>query len=127
MALQIDYTDETGTQHAEAYARVFSIRVKYDVPSAQVYVDIYHNVGARSKSDAAARKKSIKSIDYVLTGSAFTTYLQDSVIKADGVSLLSSVYAWLGQHNDGTATHDEAGSKLANEGNGINWTTATDV
>ena len=36
MSLQIDYTDETGTQHAEAYARVFSIRVKYDVTSAQV-------------------------------------------------------------------------------------------
>ena len=127
MALQIDYTDETGTQHAEAYARVFSVKLSYDVPSAQIFVDIYHNVGARSKSDEAARKKSIKSITYVLTGSAFTTYLQDSVIKANNVSLLSSVYAWLGQHNDGTATHDDAGSRLENEGNGINWTTATDV
>ena len=127
MALQIDYTDETGTQHAEAYARVFSIRVKYSVPAAQVYVDIHHNAAARSKSDAAAKKKPTKSIEYSFTGSMFTTYIQDSVIKADGVSLLSSVYTWLKQHNDGTDTHDDAGSKLANEGNGINWTTATDV
>ena len=127
MAIHIDYTDETGTQHSDAYAQVFAVHLKYDVPAARVFVDIYHNAAARSKSDTGARKKPTISIEYSFTGSMFTTYIQDSVIKADGVSLLSSVYTWLKQHNDGTATHDGSGSKLINEGHGINWTTATDV
>ena len=127
MALQINYTDATGTQHSEAYARIFSVKMQYDSLSAQIFVEIYHNAASRSKSDANAIKQPVKTISYVFTGSLYTTYLQDSVIKADSVSLLSSIYTWIKQHNDGVNTHNAEGVKLRNEGNGINWTTATDV
>ena len=49
------------------------------------------------------------------------------IVKADGVSVLSSIYAWLKQHNDGANEFDGSGRLLPNEGNNINWTTATDV
>lgn len=127
MALQIDYTDKTGTQHSQAYALIEGIRIRADNPSAEVVVNIYHNSTMRSKGDNSSKKLPIFNVEYVLTGSLYATYVQDSVIKADDVSLLSSLYTWLKQHNDGTATHNSEGVRQRNHGNGINWTTATDV
>ena len=127
MALKINYTDETGTQHTDAYARIYSVRIKYTDLGATIHIEIYHNEAARSKSDTNLTKKSVKTVEYLLDGSLYDTYIKDSVIKADGVSLLSSAYTWLKQHKDGTATHNSEGVRQINEGNGINWTTATDV
>lgn len=127
MALQIDYTDATGTQHSQAYARIEEISIKYEGKALNLYVGIYHNATARSKSDSNATKKHVKTIGYSLINSDYTNHVEDSVIKADGVSLLSSLYSWLKAHNDSSSTHDGTGEKILNGGNGIDWTTATDV
>lgn len=127
MALQIDWTDEYGVQHAEAYAKISYIRMKYLENGAMIGVDIWHNATTRSKDTPSDMKQSIKSIAYIVEGSDYTTYLEDSVIKATDVSITSSLYSWLKAHNDGTTTHSDTGERLDNQGNGINWTTATDV
>ena len=127
MALQVSYTDKMGATHSEAYGKIVEARMNNVTGGATVLVEIWHNVAARSKSDAAARKQVVISLSYVLTGSTYTTYLEDSVVKANGVSVLSSLYAWLKQHNDGTELTDASGHHLENQGNGINWTTTTDV
>tara|TARA_R110000824_G_scaffold399649_1_gene605382 strand:+ start:1773 stop:2156 length:384 start_codon:yes stop_codon:yes gene_type:complete len=127
MSLQISYTDKMGATHSEAYAKVIEVKMNNIIGGATVLVEIWHNDAARSKSDANARKQVVISLPYVLKGSTYTTYLADSVVKADGVSVLSSVYAWLKQHNDGTSNRDSDNNILENHGNGINWTTATDV
>ena len=131
MALQIDWTDDSGIQHAEAYAKISHVRLalieKDTGPVARVGVLLWHNAAARSKDNSANTKNSFKDFTYVLKGSDYTTYLEDSVIKATDVSITSSLYSWLKAHNDGTATHSDAGERLDNQGNGINWTTATDV
>ena len=127
MALQISYTDKMGTTHSEAYAKIIEARINTIQSAVSVIVEIWHDSTARSKSDANAIKQAVTPIYYVLTDSTYTTYLADTVVKADGVSVLSSLYAWLKQHNDGSAKTDDSGLHLDNEGNGINWTTATDV
>ena len=127
MALQVSYTDKMGTTHSEAYAKITAIKIKFLVDEANLFVDLWHNSTTRSKSDADARKDSITSIVYIIKSTDFSTYLQDSVIKANETSLLSSLYGWLKQHIDGENEWTEGGRKLDNQGNGINWTTATDV
>ena len=127
MALQISYTDKMGTTHSEAYAKIIEARINTIQSAVSIIVEIWHDSTARSKSDATAAKQAVTPIYYVLTGSEYTTYMEDSVVKADGVSVLSSTYAWLKQHNDGANEFDGSGRLLPNEGNNINWTTATDV
>tara|TARA_Y100000310_G_C20551502_1_gene748321 strand:+ start:720 stop:1106 length:387 start_codon:yes stop_codon:yes gene_type:complete len=128
MALQISYTDDMGATHSEAYAKIEVIRVKFKESVADLYVYIYHNAAARSKADASTQKKEIIQIPYIITDSAFTTYLADTELLTNGKSLLVQLYTWLKQHNDGPLTHTEPeGHRLVNEGNNINWTTATDV
>ena len=131
MALQIDWTDEYGVQHAEAYAKISHVRLTFldrdEGQIARVEVLLWHNIAARSKDNPSDMKRAFKDFTYVLKGSDYTTYLEDSVIKANDVSITSSLYSWLNAHNDGTATHSDTGERLDNQGNGINWTTATDV
>lgn len=127
MALQIDWTDETGTQHAEGYAKIEELRIVYAEPGINFVVSLYHNASARSKSDENAKKARVKDFLYVLRGSDFTSIVGDSVIKADGVSLLSQLYGWVKTHNDSVEEKDGSGARIINGGNGINWTTATDV
>ena len=127
MALQISYTDKMGTTHSNAYAKIIEARINTIQKATSIIVEIWHDSPARSKSDENAIKQAVTPIYYILRGSEYTTYMEDSVVKADGVSVLSSTYAWLKQHNDGTNEFDASGVSLANEGNGINWTTATDV
>ena len=128
MALQISYTDEMGTTHSNAYAKIEVVRLKFKEASADLYVYIYHNAAARSKGNEAAQKKDVTQLAYILTGSTYTTYLADSTLLTDEKSLLTQLYAWLKQHNDGPLTHtDPEGERIINEGNNINWTTATDV
>ena len=128
MALQIDWTDETGVQHAEAYAKICHLRMTHVVDiSARMEVRVWHNEAARSKATPSDMKEPFKDITYVIKGSDYTTYLEDSVIKANGVSVTSSMYSWLKVHNDSSYTHNDAGERQENMGNGIDWTTATDV
>ena len=127
MALQVSYTDEMGTTHSEAYAKIEVVRVKFKESLADLYVYIYHNAAARSKDNEVTQKKEIIQIPYFLTGSTFTTYLADTELLTNGNSLLVQLYLWLKQHNDGPLTHTEEGASILNEGNNLNWTTATDV
>lgn len=127
MALQISYTDKMGVTHSEAYAKIIEARINTIQSAVSVIVEIWHDSTARSKSDVNTIKSAVTPIYYVIKGSEYTTYMEDSVVKVAGVSVLSSLYTWLKQHNDGTEMFDEPGHHLENEGNGINWTTATDV
>ena len=127
MALQIDWTDNTGTQHAQGYAKIQEIRIKYEEPSIIFVVALYHDASARSKSDETAIKARVKDFLYTLKDSDFTNRVGDSVIKADGVSLLSQLYGWVKTHNDSVEEKDGSGARIINGGNGINWTTSTDV
>jgi len=127
MALQISYTDKMGTTHSEAYAKIIEARINTIQKAVSVIVEIWHDSTARSKVNATATKQAVAPIYYVLKGLEYTTYMEDFVIKANGVSVLSSLYTWLKQHNDGTALTNESGSHLENQGNGIDWTAATDV
>ena len=121
MALQLNYTDETGTTHSEAYVRL--AKIDMDTTRCEFHAVIYHNAAARSKSDATAEKLPVKVIPYHVVGDGFTTYLAESVLKAADKSLLTQLYAWLKTHVD-TAT-DPTGN--SNMGHNIDWTTATDV
>ena len=127
MALQISYTDKMGTTHSEAYAKIIEARINTIQNAVSIIVEIWHDSTARSKSDENAIKQAVTPIYYILKGSEYTTYIEDSVVKANGVSVLSSTYAWLKQHNDGANQFDGSGSLLSNEGNGIDWTKAADV
>ena len=127
MALQVSYTDEMGVTHSEAYAKISAIKIKFHLDVATFYVDIWHNAAARSKADATAEKQIITSIAYTMTETLFDTYLKDSIVKANDVSVLSSLYTWLKQHNDGANKRDSENRYIANQGNSINWTIATDV
>ena len=127
MALQISYTDLMGATHSTAYAKIDTIKFRYTESAADIYISIFHDSNARSKSDAAATKKQLMSIIYVLKDSTYSTYLADSVLLGNSKSVLSQVYTWIKTHNDGSSSHNSDGVRLLNEGNGINWTTATDV
>ena len=127
MALQVSYTDKMGVTHSEAYAKISAIKIKFNFNVATFFVDVWHNAAARSKADSTAEKQIITSITYIMDETLFDTYLKDSVIKANDVSLLNSLYAWLKQHNDDSTIQDSEGKFLDNKGNLINWTTATDV
>ena len=127
MSLQVSYTDKMGVTHSEAYAKISAIKVRFNLNVATFHVDIWHNAAARSKADSTAEKQIIIDIPYVMNETIFDTYLKDSVIKANEVSVLSSLYAWLKQHIDGASERDSEQRYLDNEGNNINWTTATDV
>lgn len=121
MALQLNYTDATGTTHSEAYIRIVKIEMNTD--RCEFHAFIYHNAAARSKSDATAEKQTVKVIPYHLVGDSFNTYLTEDILKTSDKSLLGQLYAWLKTHVD-TAT-DPTGNP--NMGHDINWTTATDV
>mgnify|MGYP004362027949 CR=1 FL=1 len=69
------------------------------------------------------KKQIVSKCLYHLSGSTYTTYLAEDVLKASDKSLLIQLYAWLKQHVD-TAT-DPIGNP--NMGRGIDWTKATDV
>ena len=127
MALQISYTDLMGATHSTAYAKIDTIKFRYTESAADIYISIFHDSNARSKSNAANIKNKLISIIYVLKDSAYSTYLADSVLLGNSKSVLSQVYTWIKTHNDGSNTHNSGGVRLLNEGNGINWTTATDV
>lgn len=126
MALQINYTDTMGVAHSEAYAKIVASKVDYDNSTGSLIVQIYHNSTTRSKSDEAAKKLPMDEIRYELNDDLFGSFA-DSTIKADGVSLLSSLYSWLKTHNDPESSFTEKGEHIQNAGHGINWTTATDV
>ena len=121
MALQLNYTDDTGTTHSEAYVRLMKIEI--ETTRCEFHAFIYHNAAARSKSEATAEKQTVKAILYHLVGDSFNTYLAESVIREADKSVLTQLYAWLKTHVD-TAT-DPTGNP--NMGHGIDWTTATDV
>ena len=127
MAVQVSYTDEMGVTHSEAYAKISAIKIKFHLDVATFYVDIWHNEAARSKSDPAAEKQIITSIAYTMIETLFDTHLKDSIVKANDVSVLSSLYTWLKQHNDGANKRDSQNRYIDNQGNSINWTTATSV
>ena len=128
MALQVAYTDNTGTTHSEAYGKIQVLKLSYRIPELFIHVSVFHNGAARSKSDSSAIKKEIIQITYRLIDPDFSTYLADSVLLTDSKSLLSQLYTWLKTHNDGPLTHTHPeGLSIPNEGNSINWTTATDV
>ena len=128
MAIQLSYTDEMGATHSDAYARITALKLRLEPLNAvTVTISIWHNAAARSKSDAAAQKKIVTDITYEILDSNFDTYAADAVVKANNISLMSNIYTWLKTHTDGTAERSDAGVRLINQGNGINWTTATDV
>lgn len=126
MALQISYTDKMGVTHSEAYARIVAYRVKQDIKVAIFGVSIWHNVAARSKSDSSAEKERVVDITYRLTDTNFDNHMADSVVKANNVSVLSSLYTWLKTHKDGPSKWIDD-IRVDNQGEGIDWTTATDV
>jgi len=121
MALELSYTDESGTTHSEAY--VVLKKIEMETTNCGFHAFIYHNESARSKSDAKAEKMVVKVLQYHLVGDSFDTYLAESVLKAADKSLLTQLYAWLKTHVD-TPT-DPTGNP--NMGHDIDWTTATDV
>tara|TARA_Y100000758_G_C16058896_1_gene424038 strand:+ start:1338 stop:1703 length:366 start_codon:yes stop_codon:yes gene_type:complete len=121
MALQLNYTDSTGTTHSEAYVRLAKIQM--NTTRCEFHAMIYHNAAARSKADAKAEKETVRVIVYHLVGTSFDTYIAESILKTEDKSLLTQLYAWLKTHVD-TAT-DPTGNP--NMGHDVDWTTATDV
>tara|TARA_Y100000004_G_scaffold168593_1_gene202067 strand:+ start:539 stop:751 length:213 start_codon:yes stop_codon:yes gene_type:complete len=70
----------------------------------------------------------VGGVRYRLHGDDYTTYLGDSVLKEANKTTVSQLYAWLKQHDDkAEADIPQESVKDENFGNGINWTTATDV
>ena len=123
MALQISYTDKTGTTHTDAYVKIDDIRWAIGATICEFSVGIYHNAASRSKGNEAEKKQIVNKHKYHLSASTYTTYLAEDVLKAADKSLLIQLYTWLKQHVD-TPT-DPTGNP--NMGNGVDWTTATDV
>tara|TARA_Y100001973_G_C5185256_1_gene327424 strand:+ start:1592 stop:1957 length:366 start_codon:yes stop_codon:yes gene_type:complete len=121
MALQLNYTDETGTTHSQAYVRI--VKLEVDSDRCDFHAMIYHNAASRSKSDGTAEKKAVAVIPYHIVGDNFNTYLAESIIKQEDKSVLTQVYAWLKTLVD-TPT-DPTGNP--NMGHDIDWRTATDV
>ena len=129
MSLQINYTDPMGMEHPEAYARISVVKIDFTISIAKVGVNIFHTSATRSKSAEDQRKEPIQVINYYFDSkdNLFNTYFTDDTLKADGTSLLSSLYGWLKTHNDLASDRNAGGEHIINAGNGINWTTATDV
>ena len=65
MALQGSYTDDTGTTHTEAYAKVNNIRMDYLGEKAMTVVDIFHDAAARNSG-----KKPVATSSFVFTATA---------------------------------------------------------
>ena len=121
MALQLNYTDKSGTTHSEAYVRL--VKIEMSATLCQFHAFIYHNEAARSKSDPLSEKETVCTIPYHLVGDSFNTYLLESILKSDGKSLLTQLYAWLKTHVD--TPIDIKGNP--NMGHDIDWTTAIDA
>lgn len=124
MAIQISFTDRRGVANTQAYVRVYDLHINFQQKICDIQLAIFHNAAARSKADEAQIKQFVHRIDYKLWGTTFDTYLADSVIQANGKSLLGQIYTWLKQHKD---LADIPSDDRFNHGNNIDWTTATDV
>jgi len=116
MAIQKNIDDNTGVTHSEAYVVIAGVNISPFTPvgpnttEAAFSVEIYHNVAARSKSDASARKQPFVSTVITMTGSDVATYFADSALKANDKSPILQAYTWL---------------KTQSSQLGINWTTGT--
>jgi len=128
MALQISYTDKQGITNSSAYCRISHIEHSLLNSTCTFRVYLYHNSTARSKSNDLLRKNPVGGVKYRVYGDDYTTYLGDSVLQGANKTTVSQLYAWLKQHDDkAEADIPQESAKDENFGNGINWTTATDV
>jgi len=123
MSLQISYTDKSGTVHPEAYVKIEVVKWTTRQSVCEFDIGIYHNVTTRSKDNEANRKQLVDHYQYHISGSSYTTYLAEDVLKESGKSLLTQLYAWLKTHVD-TPT-DPTGNP--NMGHDIDWTIATSI
>ena len=117
MAIQKNITDRFGITHENAYVQINHIDIG---DPCIVNVLVYINAVARSKGTPLSQKVPILSLMYTIrTAEDVDAVLGDSVLKRDGMSPLTSVYAWLKTIND------SAQNLYSNSPSGIDWTTGT--
>ena len=97
MALQVNYTDVRGVASSSAYAIISQIGLipAADMPQVDFMVDIYHTAASRSKGDESARKDTLHTESYRVTGSDFTTYFADGVLDDADKNIVKQGYAYL--------------------------------
>lgn len=90
MAFQLSYEDLAGVGHTEAYWRIYPTSYNQQAKQAKAIIQAWHNqVIART-----AGKSQIANEELVCSGADFDLYLEDSVLKKAGNSLLSQWYTY---------------------------------